>query len=969
MTRDLAPTHWTRWLGLLSALLTACFVLLSSAPLDAQEQTIRVEADDLALDLSRAVEITSNGSRTFQVSTAPGEDGIVRRVEVEALGNPPSGHWAAISLANASEQQIDRQIVAPHYRLVGSGIWKPDLGAARIVNITPSEGFALDRVPSDDADIFNLTLNPNSVVTLVLELATPDLPQLYIWEPEAYKDTINAYTLFRGIVIGISGLLALFLTILFVVRGTVMFPATASLAWAVLFYISVDFGFLERLVGIAPGTGPVWRATAEIALAGTIVIFLFAYLNLSRWHKHFSHAALVWLTALGCLVALAIFYPNFSAGVARISLALTALVGLGVIGWQATHRYDRAIMLVPSWIAVVAWVVAMGMTVTGAIDNDVVQPALGGGLVLIVLLIGFTVMQHAFAGGAVRQGLFSDVERQALAMAGSGDIVFDWDVLRDRIVTQPDIASLIGLPRNALRGPARDWLEEMHVDDRDHFRTTLDMILEHRRGRIRQDFRLRGEDGHHHWYSLKARPVVGADGEVVRCVGTMCDVTEQKKAEERLLYNSVHDNMTGLPNRELFMDRLGALILQAREDERIRPTVLAIDIDRFKTVNESLGISVGDTILLTVARRLAKICRAEDTLSRFSGDHFMISLAGRPDPAEVKAFAAQVKKTISAPMTFAHQEIVLTPSIGVAGWTQQHGSAQDLVKDAELALHQAKRFGGDRVEPFRPAFRTLGSDQLHIEADLHRALDNGELHVLYQPIIRIATMTVAGFEALIRWNHPKRGPISPADFVPLAENSGLIARLGLFVMQRAADDMAAIARNTGRNDLYVAVNLSSSQFLRQDLVSDVKSVLTRTGLKPATFRLELTETMVMSNPEQNARVLERLSALGVGLSLDDFGTGYSALAYLTRFPFDCVKIDRSFVIERSEQSHALLRSLVRLSHDVGMSVVVEGVDDDETLHLLQEAGCDYVQSFMFGKPVDALTAQEFCGQDRPIAAQ
>ncbi|RLQ89376.1 putative bifunctional diguanylate cyclase/phosphodiesterase [Notoacmeibacter ruber] len=950
-------------------MMLAGFLLFSAMPLHAQEETVQVEADDLALDLSRAVEITSNGSRTFQVSAAPGEDGIVRRIEVEALGNPPSGHWAVLSLANASEQQIDRQIVAPHYRLVGSGLWKPDLGAQRIVNITPSEGFALDSQPSEDADIFNLTLNPNSVVTLVIELATPELPQLYIWEPEAYKDTINAYTLFRGIVIGISGLLALFLTILFVVRGTVMFPAAAALAWAVLFYISVDFGFLDRMVGVATGSEPVWRATAEIALAGTLVIFLFAYLNLSRWHKHFSHAALVWLTALGCLVALAVFYPSFSAGVARISLALTAVVGLGVIVWQASHRYDRAIMLVPSWVAVAAWVVGMGMTISGAIDNDVVQPALGGGLVLIVLLIGFTVMQHAFSGGAVRQGLFSDVERQALAMTGSGDIVFDWDVLRDRIVTRPDIAPLIGLRRQELRGPARDWVEAMHLDDRDHFRTTLDMILEHRRGRIRQDFRLRGEDGHYHWYSLKARPVVGADGEVVRCVGTICEVTEQKKAEERLLYDSVHDNMTGLPNRELFMDRLGSLVATAREDERIRPTVLAIDIDRFRTVNESLGISVGDTILLTVARRLARLCRSEDTLSRFSGDHFMISLGGRPDPSEVKAFTAQVKKTISAPINFANQEIVLTPSIGVAGWTQQHGSAQELVKDAELALHQAKRFGGDRVEPFRPAFRTMGSDYLHIEADLHRAIDNGELHVLYQPIIRIASMTIAGFEALIRWNHPKRGPIAPADFVPIAENSGLIARLGLFVMQRAADDMAAIARHCDRDDLYVAVNLSSSQFLRQDLVSDVKSVLTRTGLKPSTFRLELTETMVMKNPEQNARVLEQLDALGIGLSIDDFGTGYSALSYLTRFPFDCIKIDRSFVIDRTDQSKALLRSLVHLGHEVGMSIVVEGVDDDDTLALLQEAGCDYVQSFMFGKPVDMATAQEYCAQERAAAAQ
>src|SRR5690606_26592465 len=235
--------------------------------------------------------------------------------------------------------------------------------------------------------------------------------------------------------------------------------------------------------------------------------------------------------------------------------------------------------------------------------DEIVRPALSGGLGLIILLIGFTVMPHACAGGALHPGLFSDMERQSLAVTGSGDIVGDWDVMRDRVITKPDVSRQIGLEAGALHGPARNWLPALHADDRDTFRTTLDAILEHRRGRISQSFRLRGADGHYHWFILRARPVIGSDGEIIRCVGTLVDVTEQKKSEERLLHDAVHDNLTGLPSRELFLNRLEAVISIAKTEENVRPTVLVIDIDRFKLVNEGLGISAGDTILLTISRR------------------------------------------------------------------------------------------------------------------------------------------------------------------------------------------------------------------------------------------------------------------------------------------------------------------------------------------------------------------------------
>jgi len=947
--------------------LLVCLFVLGLAPALAVEP-IKISRDDVALDLSRAVEIYRDQGENFQVSTAPGADGIVRRIEVEAQDSRSTGDWAVFALANTTDEQLDRLIVAPHFRLVGSGIIWPDLGSQRIIGITPSEGFALDRQPSNDADEFLVTLNPGTVVTFVAELSSPNLPQIYLWDPAAYKDTVNSYTLFRGIVIGIAGLLALFLTVLFVVKGTSMFPATAALAWAILAYISIDFGFLSRLVDISPGSEQLWRAGTEVALAATFVIFLFAYLNLARWHNHFSYVVLAWILGLVIIGGVAVFDPPIAAGIARLSFAATAVLGLGLIIYLGMKGYDRAIMLVPSWLMVLVWLFGAWMAVTGTLDNDILQPAIGGGLILIVLLIGFTVMQHALSGSAIFQGLFSDMERQALAISGSGDIVWDWDVLRDRVITKPDISRQLGLPANTLHGPARSWLPLLHADDRDTFRTTLDMVLEQRRGRISQSFRLRGADGHYHWLALRARPVVGSDGEVIRCVGTMVDVTEQKKAEERLLHDAVHDNLTGLPNRELFLNRLDATIAMAGKERKIRPTVLVIDIDRFKHVNDELGISAGDTILLTVARRLHRLLKPGDALSRLAGDQFAMILLSQQEPAQIAAVADAVRQAIRSPITFARREIVLTASIGLVSWTMTQTSAEEMLKDAELAMYQAKRFGGDRIEPFRPAFRSIGTDRLQMESDLRRAVERKDLRIAYQPIVRLDDGTIAGFEALLRWEHPRRGTIPPADFIPIAENSGLIVQLGLFAMQQAAEDLYDWQKQLGDVPLFMSVNLSSRQLIRRDLVGDVRSVIARANIKPRCFRLELTESIVMDNPEQSAHVLNKLKQLGIGLSLDDFGTGYSSLSYLTRFPFDTIKIDKSFVDDPSSKSTVLLKSMVTMAHDLGLSVVAEGVTDERDVQELRKIGCEYAQSYRFGAPADAEACLKMLIGQNPVAA-
>jgi len=729
----------------------------------------------------------------------------------------------------------------------------------------------------------------------------------------------------------------------------------------------VDFGFLSKLIGVTPGDERIWRSGTEVLLATGLVVFLFTYLNLNRWHTNLSYVTVAWILGLGGLFAVAIYDPPVASGIARISFAATALAGVALIAYLGFNRYDRAVMLIPTWALILCWVFGAWMTVTGQLANDIVQPALGGGLVLIVLLMGFTVMQHAFAGGAYNQGLFSDMERQALALAGSGDTVWDWDVTRDRVVTSPDLSPQLGLSPGALAGPARTWLPRIHADDRDRFRTTLDVLLEHRKGRLNHQFRMRAEDGHYHWMALKARPVLGSNGEVIRCVGTVIDVTEQKTSEDRLLHNAVHDNLTGLPNRQLFLDRLQTMIYLAELNPNVRPSVFMIDLDRFKQVNDKLGMSVGDTILLALTRRLKRLLKPHDTLARISGDQFGLVLVSEQDAVKVAALAEAISKAISAPIDFAGQEIRLTASIGLVTWVENNAVPDDLMKDAELAMYQAKRFGGNRIEPFRPAFRTVGSDRQRLESDLRRALERNELTLVYQPIVELKDAEIAGFEALLRWEDPKRGTVPPSEFIPVAEASDLILDLGMYALKRAAEDLAKWQAAIGETPVFMSVNLSSAQLLKSDLCNDVIKVISATQSDPTRFRLELTETLVMHNPQQALMTLSRLADAGIGLTLDDFGTGHSSLSYLTRFPFKTIKIDKSLVIDQSDKGGILIRSIVNLAKQMDMQVVAEGVATESDAMMLSEIGCDYGQSFLFGPPIGSDSVQKLLKERFPVA--
>jgi diguanylate cyclase (GGDEF)-like protein len=433
----------------------------------------------------------------------------------------------------------------------------------------------------------------------------------------------------------------------------------------------------------------------------------------------------------------------------------------------------------------------------------------------------------------------------------------------------------------------------------------------------------------------------------------------------------VHDNLTGLPNRELFLDRLHAALRFAATDENFRPTVLVVDLDRFKQVNESVGLTVGDSVLLTIARRLARLLRPQDTLARLAGDSFVIILLSETTSERISAFAETIRRTVSAPMTFAEREIYLTASIGIAMHEPQIDiRREDVVKNAEIAMVYAKRLGGDKVSVFRPTMRAQRNDRLTLESDLRHAVERGEMQVYFQPIVRLEDRTIAGFEALLRWDHPRLGRLAPAEFIGIAEENGLIVDLGLFALEQSARELKLWqSALVVEPPIFASVNVSSRQILRHDLLHDVKHVLSRYPVQPGSLKLELTESLVMENPEYAAQMLHRIRELGAGLSLDDFGTGHSSLSYLERFPFDTIKVDQSFVRQNGRGSRPLiLRSIVTLAHDLGMKVVAEGAESESDTVELYQLGCEYAQGFAFGEPMTVTEARKLIGVKASEAA-
>ena len=630
--------------GLLVACAIAAAILLSVPPSWAVE-AIPVEPNQDRIDITAKGELYEGRGDRLQIETAPGPDGYIGRMAVSASTPGTNPAWLVFALSNPTSERIVRWLVAPRYTLADSRVFWPILDAPRIAAITPSLGFRPEPLKSDRADMFRLSLEPGQTITFAAELSSQQVPQLNLWDPNAYQAKQQDRMLFNGVLLGITGLLAIFLTAIFAANHRAIFPATALLAWAALAYFCVDFGFWNKLFPVGPDRTALYRAAAEAGLAASLVLFLYTFLRIGLWHGWIRTLFWGWIAFQLSLIFIAIVDPAFASGLARVSLVAIAGVGTGLIAYFALRGQDRALSLIPSWMLLIVWLFGAAMIVLGHLSGDLVVSGLVAGLVLLLVLLGFTVTQFAFrSGGApLSLGPPSLVQMKSLAVDGSGAYVFQWHAGRDEIAVANEVEQELGLEPGALNVAVDDFLQYMHNADRERFRLMLWSLQEKQGGDLQIDFRLRRHDGTYLWYDLRAQAAPNENARLLRCTGLMRDVTNLKRSHERLIHDAVHDSLTGLPNRELFMDRLQGAITRAREGQANRPTVLVIDIDRFKNVNKSFGLVIGDSMLLTLGRRLSRHLNPQDTLARLGGDQFAILLISDADPHHVATLAERVQ--------------------------------------------------------------------------------------------------------------------------------------------------------------------------------------------------------------------------------------------------------------------------------------------------------------------------------------
>lgn len=596
-------------------------------------------------------------------------------------------------------------------------------------------------------------------------------------------------------------------------------------------------------------------------------------------------------------------------------------------------------------------------------------------LAIIALLSGY-VMRQVYVSEKRRSKAQRQRERLFEALkAGEeryrtiADFAYDWEawVGPDDTVMycSPSCERITGYPPETFfENPA--LIREIITPE---FKELWDDYLQqavHKEG-LQFDFRILKKDGGHRWLSAIGRSVYGIGMKPLGLRFSFRDITDRKNMEEQLRHQALHDPLTGLANRTLCLDRIRQALERSKRRNNYYFAVIFMDLDRFKLINDSLGHRFGDMVLVETSRRLARHVRSLDTVARFGGDEFVLLLDELQSPREAIRIVKRIRMEVAERFCFEGHEVVTTASFGIVLSPTDYERPEDLLQNANIAMHRAKEKGRNQFKVF--TFRMLehAVDLLNLENDMRRSLANNEFYLNFQPILLMNSGDLIGFEALARWNHPERGPISPSEFIPMAEESGLILELGQWVLNKALSALAQWRENNEVADhLFMAVNLSSRQFAQSGLSETIIAQLKESGVPPENLKLEITESAIMENPEMALQTISTLREYGVQFSIDDFGTGYSSLAQLQRLPVDTLKVDRTFVARLGEDKENLeiVKAVIALAHSLDLDVVAEGVENDEQLDSLSPLNCECVQGFLFYKPLSAADAERLIAKQK-----
>ncbi len=553
------------------------------------------------------------------------------------------------------------------------------------------------------------------------------------------------------------------------------------------------------------------------------------------------------------------------------------------------------------------------------------------------------------------EALRESEERYALAARGANDGLWDWDLRTNLVYYSIRWKTMLGYDEKNISGYPEEWFRRVHPDDRGEVEAKIAAHLSGRSEHFESEYRIIHKDGMYRWVLNRGLAIRDQEGHAYRMAGSQTDITSKKTVDDQLVYNAFHDALTGLPNRALFMDRLQHIITVSKRRPNEVYAVLFLDMDRFKIINDSLGHTVGDQILVVMGQKLSECLRPGDTVARLGGDEFAVLLHNINEVKDAVEVAERIHHKLSAPLLVKENEVFSSVSIGIAMSSEHYERPEQALRDADIAMYQAKARGSACHEIFDPKMHANILDRLQLEADMRGALDHKEFVLFYQPIIDLKTRQLIAFEALVRWNHPTRGLIYPLEFIPMAEENGLINTIGEWILRESCHELRVLQdRYPEQPPLKMSVNISGKQFMQGDLAGKVSAIITETGIDAHTLALELTESMIMENVDTAIETMQQLRRMGVQIHIDDFGTGYSSLSYLHRFPIDAIKIDRSFIKKLSAdgKNKEIIQSILSLAAGMHFDVIAEGVEMNHQLVNMQNMQCQFGQGFLISVPME-----------------
>ncbi len=569
-------------------------------------------------------------------------------------------------------------------------------------------------------------------------------------------------------------------------------------------------------------------------------------------------------------------------------------------------------------------------------------------------------IRYAIERMRAENALWESEERYALAVNGANDGLWDWNLKSGTAYFSARWKSLLGYTEEEIGNDIDEWFSRVHADDSVALQKALGAHLDGQEPHFEHEHRVRCKDGSSIWVLSRGLAVRDAAGKPTRIAGSLTDISARKRAQEQLLHDALYDALTQLPNRTLFLDHLGLSMDQARRRKNSTVAVLFMDLDRFKTINDSLGHSVGDELLVEMARRLTHFLRPGDTVARLGGDEFAVLLNDVHGAGDATRVAERIQELIREKIVIGGREVFTCASIGVALSSPGYKRPEEILRDADTAMYRAKAAGRGCYQVFDQTMHRNAVALLKLETELRRAVELKQFVMHYQPIISLEKGRIVGFEGLVRWRHPERGLINPESFIAVAEETGLIVPLGWWVLRQACRHAREWQQLLpSQLPLYVSVNVSGKVVIQPDMFDRVTAILEEAGLPPTSLRLEITENVIMDHGDIALGKLAQFHDLGVQFSVDDFGTGYSSLSYLQRFSYDTLKIDRSFIsgMEGKGDTSAIVQTIVALANMLKISVVAEGVETSGQFQRLRQIGCSHAQGFWFCRPVDRAATQ------------